>query len=121
MSLSHHFSTRVDWLLGRVADQSNSEASLCNTRVTDHVVILAEPPGVLLLAVEALHEETNPLGRRVSCAKTKVLVSGVLLDGTVQSVHVCMADIENLEGFTYLGNTARNNGRSCQEAYHTLL
>ena len=38
------------------------------------------------MALEALHEEAEPLGLRVSWAKTKAQVFGDLLDNTVQSV-----------------------------------
>ncbi|KAG0722413.1 hypothetical protein GWK47_006041 [Chionoecetes opilio] len=42
---------------------------------------------VLVMALEALHEEAKPLGLEVSWLKTKVQVFGDLLDEAVQSVH----------------------------------
>ncbi|KAG0714672.1 hypothetical protein GWK47_013640 [Chionoecetes opilio] len=67
----------MDWVLGKVVDQSNCEASLGNTKITDLVfaddaVIFAESLEVLVMALEALHEEAKPLGLEVSWLKTKV-------------------------------------------------
>ncbi|KAG0717513.1 DNA excision repair protein ERCC-1 [Chionoecetes opilio] len=56
---------------------------------------------VLVMALEALHEEAKPLGLEVSWPKTKGQVFGGLLDETVQSVHVCSEDIEILESFPW--------------------
>ncbi|KAG0724998.1 Polycomb protein suz12-A [Chionoecetes opilio] len=78
-------------------------------------VIFAESLEVLVMALEALHEEAKPLGLEVSWLKTKVQVFVGLLDETVQSVHACGEDIEILESFTYLGSTVHNDGGSRQE------
>ena len=51
---------------------------------TDDAVIFAESMEVLVVALEALHEEANPWG----------FGFGILLDETVQSVHACGEDIE---------------------------
>ncbi|KAG0711984.1 hypothetical protein GWK47_019421 [Chionoecetes opilio] len=88
----------MDWVLGRVVDQSDCEASLGNTKITDLVfaddaVIFAESLEVLVMALVALHEEAKPLGLEVFWLKTKVQVFGGLLNETVQSVHAC--DDEN--------------------------
>ncbi|KAG0713295.1 Tyrosine-protein kinase Btk29A [Chionoecetes opilio] len=56
-------------------------------------VIFAESLEVLVMALEALHEEAKPLGLEVSWLKTKVQVFGDLLDEAVQSVHACGEDI----------------------------
>ncbi|KAG0720572.1 putative aarF domain-containing protein kinase 1 [Chionoecetes opilio] len=92
------FNTCMDWVLGKVVDQSDCGASLGNTKITDLVfaddaVIFAESLEVLVMALEALHEEAKPLGLEVSWLKTKVQVFGSLLDETVQSVHACGEDI----------------------------
>ncbi|KAG0720355.1 Protein lin-10 [Chionoecetes opilio] len=50
-------------------------------------LIFAESLEVLVMALEALHEEAKPLGLEVSWLKTKVQVFGDLLDEAVQSVH----------------------------------
>ncbi len=110
----------MDWVLGKVADQSHCGASVGNTKVSDLVfaddaVILAESIEVLVMALEVLHEEAKPLGLEVSWTKTKVQAFAGLLDDTVQSVHACAEDIEVLESFTYLGSVVHNNGRSDQE------
>ena len=67
------------------------------------------------MALEALHEEVKPLGLKVSWAKTKVQVSGGVLDETVQSVHACGEDVEILKNFTYLDSVEHNDGGSSQE------
>ena len=69
---------------------------------------------VLVMALEALHEEVKPLGLKVSCAKPKVQVFGGVLDETVQSVNACGEDIRILENFTYLGSVMHNDGGSSQ-------
>ncbi|KAG0719946.1 hypothetical protein GWK47_049448 [Chionoecetes opilio] len=75
-------------------------------------VIFAESLEVLVMALEALHEEAKPLGLEVYWLKTKVQVFGRLLDETVQSVHACGKDTEILESFTYLGSAVQNDGGS---------
>ncbi|KAG0714068.1 Syntaxin-12 [Chionoecetes opilio] len=61
----------------KVVDQSDCGASVGNTKITDLVfaddaVIFAESLEVLVMALEALHEEAKPLGLEVSWLKTKV-------------------------------------------------
>ncbi|KAG0719081.1 Phosphatidylinositol 5-phosphate 4-kinase type-2 alpha [Chionoecetes opilio] len=67
----------MDWVLDKVVDQSDCGASVGNTKITDLVfaddaVIFAESLEVLVMALEALHEEAKPLGLEVSWLKTKV-------------------------------------------------
>ncbi|KAG0720368.1 hypothetical protein GWK47_048652 [Chionoecetes opilio] len=71
----------MDWVLGKVENQSDCGASLGNTKITDLVfaddaVIFAESLEVLGMALEALHEEAKPLGLEVSWLKTKVQGEG---------------------------------------------
>ncbi|KAG0711504.1 hypothetical protein GWK47_020476 [Chionoecetes opilio] len=66
----------MDWVLGKVVNQIDCGASLGNTKITDLVfaddaVIFAESLEVLVMALEALHEEAKPLGLEVSRLKTK--------------------------------------------------
>ena len=110
----------MDWVLGRVVDQSHCGASIGNTKITDLVfvddaVIFAESLEVLVMAFQALHEEAKPLGLQVSWPKTKVQVSGGLLDEIVQSIHTCGENIDILDSFKYLGSVVHNNGGSRQE------
>ena len=84
-------------------EQSHCGASVGNTKITDLVfaddgAIFAESLEVLVMALEALHEEVKPLGLTVSWAKVQVF-EGVL-DETVQSVHACGEDIEILKNFS---------------------
>ncbi|KAG0720083.1 Hyastatin [Chionoecetes opilio] len=119
------FNACMDWILDKVVDQSDCGASVGNTKITDLVfaddaVIFAESLEVLVMALEALHEEAKPLGLEVSWLKTKVQVFGDLLDEAVQSVHACGEDIEILESFTYLGSAVHNDGGSRQEALRRI-
>ncbi|KAG0722363.1 Cyclin-F [Chionoecetes opilio] len=66
--------------LAQVVDQSDCGASVGNTKITDLVfaddaVIFAESLEVLVMALEALHEEAKPLGLEVSWLKTKVQIA----------------------------------------------
>ncbi|KAG0713853.1 hypothetical protein GWK47_015271 [Chionoecetes opilio] len=115
----------MDWVLDKVVDQSDCGASVGNTKITDLVfaddaVIFAESLEVLVMALEALHEEAKPLELEVSWLKTKVQVFGDLLDEAVQSVHACGKDIEILESFTYLGSAVHNDGGSRQEVLQQI-
>ena len=72
---------------------SHCGASVSNTEITDFVLaddaaIFAESLEILVMVLEALHEEVEPLGLKVSWAKTKVQVFGGVLDATVQSMRV---------------------------------
>ena len=65
------FNTCTDWVLGSVVEQSHCGASVSNTEITDLVfaddaAIFAESLEVLVMALEALHEEMKPLGLQVS-------------------------------------------------------
>ncbi|KAG0714867.1 Retrovirus-related Pol polyprotein from type-1 retrotransposable element R2 [Chionoecetes opilio] len=71
------FNACMDWVLDKVVDQSDCGASVGNTKITDLVfaddaVIFAESLEVLVMALEALHEEAKPLGLEFSWLKTKV-------------------------------------------------
>ncbi|KAG0728745.1 Retrovirus-related Pol polyprotein from type-1 retrotransposable element R2 [Chionoecetes opilio] len=119
------FNACMDWVLDKVVDQSDCGASVGNTKIADLVfaddaVIFAESLEVLVMALEALHEEAEPLGLEVSWLKTKVQVFGDLLDEAVQSVHACGEDIEILESFTYLGSAVHNDGGSRQEVLRRI-
>ena len=114
------FNTSVDWVLGRVVDQSHCRESVANTKIIDLVfaddaLIFAESLVILVIALKALHEEAKPLGLQVSWPKTKVQVFGGLLDETVQSIHACGEDIDILDSIKYLGSVVHKNGESCQE------
>ena len=69
------FNTCMDWVLGRVVEQSHCGASVSNTKITDLVfaddaAIFGESLEVLVMALKALHEEVKPFGLKVSWAKT---------------------------------------------------
>ena len=61
------FNTCMDWVLGRVVEQGHCRASVGNTEITglvfaDDAAIFAESLEVLVMALEALHEEVKPVG-----------------------------------------------------------
>ncbi|KAG0714905.1 Solute carrier family 22 member 13 [Chionoecetes opilio] len=89
--------------------------TVAHLEARERMFIFANSLEVLVMALEALHEEAKPLGLEVSWHKTKIQVFGGLLDGTVQSVHACSEVIEILESFTYLGSAVHNDGGSRQE------
>ena len=87
----------MDWILGRVVDQSHCGTSIGNTKITDLVftddaVVFAESLEVQVMALKALHEEAKPLGFRVFSPKIKVPVFGDIQGQTVQSIQVCVED-----------------------------
>ena len=70
----------------------------------DYEVIYAETLDILLGALEVLNEESEPLGLRISCVKTKIQAFNGILDAAVSSVPVCGEDVEVVERSTYLGS-----------------
>ena len=110
------FNTCMDWVLGRVADRGHCGVSFGEVKITDldfadDAALLAESLDNLVAALEALNEETQPLGLQVSWAKTKVQVFGDVSD-VGQSVRVCSENVEVLDRFTYLGSVIQSNGGS---------
>ena len=72
-------------------EQSHCRAYVGNTEIiglvfADDVAIFAESLYVLVMALEALHDEVKPLGLKVSWAKTKVQVFGGVQDEEGTSV-----------------------------------
>ena len=83
-------------------NKSHCGASVGNTKITDLVfaddaAIFAESLEVMVMALEALHEEVKPLGVKISSGKTKVPVFRGVLDDTVQAVPAWSEDIEILK------------------------
>ena len=69
----------MDWVLGRVVDQSHCGAFVSNTKITDlgvanDTVFFAESLKVLVMALEALHEEAKPLGLQLSWSNRGVTI-----------------------------------------------
>ena len=67
----------MDWILGRLSDRSSSGASFGNVKIyyldfADDADIFAETLDILLVALEVLNEESEPLGLWVSWVKTKI-------------------------------------------------
>jgi len=70
---------------------------------TDDAVIFAETLDILLGALEVLIEESELLGLRVSCVKTKIQAFNDILHAAVLFLPVCDENVEVMERFTYLG------------------
>ena len=92
-------------------------ASVSNTKITDLVfainaVIFAESLEVLVMVLEALHEQAKLSGLQVSWPKTKVQVFEGLLGKTVQSIHACGEDIDILVAWsiTMMGHVNKSYG-----------
>ena len=119
------FNTCVNWILGRIVDQSHCRASVGNSNITDLVfaddaVIFAKSLEVLVMALKALLEEATSLGLQVSSSKIKVQVFGSLLDETIQFIYACGESIDILDHLIYLGRVIYNNGGSCQKALRQI-
>ena len=89
-----------------MSQRSSCDASLniSDLDFADDAVILAETPDILVGALEALNEESEPLGLWVSWVKTKIQAFNDILDAAVLSVPVCCEDVEVTERFIYLGD-----------------
>ena len=108
------FNTCMDWILGRTVNRSHCGASVGDVKITDldfadDAVIFAESLEVLALTLEVLREEAEPLGLKVSWAKTKVQAFGDLLDDAAVSIQACGENIEVVDKFTYLGSVIHHN------------
>ena len=67
----------MDWILGRMSERSSCGTLVRNVKISDldfadDAVILVETLDVLIGALEALNEESEPLGLLVSWVKTKI-------------------------------------------------
>ena len=70
----------------------------------DDSFIFAETLYILMRILEALNEESEPLGFRVFWVKTKIQAFNDIVDAAILSVLVCGDDVEITERFTYLGS-----------------
>ena len=59
---------------------------------------------ILLVALEVLNEESEPLGLWVSWVKTKIQAFNDILDVAILSVPAFGEDVEAVERYTYLGS-----------------
>ena len=98
-----------------MSERSSCGASFGNVKISDldfadDAVIFAETLDILFGALEALNEEWEPLGLRVSWVKTKIQAFNDILDAAVLSVPVCGEDVEVVERFTSLGSDIHVSG-----------
>ena len=103
------FSICMDWILGRMSERASCCASCGNVKIsdidfTDDAAIFPETLDILLVVLQALIEESEPLGLQVSWVITKILAFIDILDAAILSVPVCGEDVEVTERFTYLGS-----------------
>lgn len=83
---------------------------MCNTRVTDALILVVTGHGaVLVLSVEALHEGAKPLGLQVSLRPRPRYGC---VDEIVQSIYMCGTVIEILGTFTNLNALMHGMGES---------
>ena len=71
---------------------------------TDDALIIVETMDILMVALQALNEESGALGLWTSSVKTKIQAFTYNLDTAILSVPVCGEDVEVTERFTYLGS-----------------
>ncbi|XP_069986278.1 uncharacterized protein [Penaeus vannamei] len=112
------YNTCMDWIMGKASFQSQCGATLGSIKVTDlnishNVAILFESLESLVAALDALGNETKPLGLQVSWTKTQDF--GCLLGESVQLISAYSEDIEVRDSFTYLGSAVHVSGLSDQE------
>ena len=103
------FSACMDWILGRMSERSSCGAAFGNVKISDRdfaddAVIFAETADILLGALGVLNEESEPLGLRVSCVKTKIQAFNDILNAAILSVPVCGEVVVFMERFTSLGS-----------------
>jgi len=72
----------MDWLLYTAVHREMVGTSVCKTiftdlDFTDDVALLAEMLSVLVLALEVMNEEAQPLGLTINWAKTKIQTTDV--------------------------------------------
>ena len=78
---------------------------------TDDVVLLAEMLSVLVLALEVMNTEAQPLGMSINWSKTKVQDLGGC-GAPCQRVSVQGNEVEAVESFVYLGSLIHCSGGS---------
>lgn len=89
--------------------------------MVDDATVPAESLDVLVIVLEAPHEEAELLGLEVSRPKTKVQLFRRLSNETLQYVHACGEDVEISESFTYFGSKVHKDmGEAPQEAFRWL-
>lgn len=119
------FNTCMDSILDKVADQRSCGSSVATSEFINLVFaaadgLLAESPEILVMPLEVLHEEANPLGVKVSCTQSKVQLFPGLLNDKVQFVNACGDDTRITNSFTNLGSVVNSNGGSCQEVIRRI-
>ena len=119
------FSACMDWIMGQVTEKTSCGASFGEVQVTDldfadDAVIFAETVDALTEALEALSEESEPLGLRVSWIKTKIQAFGDILDAAVESLSVAGENVDVVETFTYLGSVVHRS-TSCEAEVNRRL
>ena len=66
---------------------------------------------VLVLALEVMNEEAQPLGLTINWAKTKIQTTDVTVPPG-STVQVCGSNVEVVDTFTYLGSQLHSSGGS---------
>jgi len=113
------FLVPMDWLLERTVHRgmvgtSVGKAIFTDLYFADDVALLAEMLSVLVLALEVINEEAQPLGLTINWAKTKIQTTDVTVPSG-STVQVGGSNVEVVDTFTYLGCQLHSSGGSEQE------
>lgn len=116
----HHSSTLTWTGYWDASWTSHCRASAGSVKVADFytaddAAIFAESLEVMVMPLEALHEEAKSLCLNVSWANTTAQVFEGLQYEAVRSVHVCAESIEIPESITYLDSTVHKSRGFRQE------
>jgi len=110
----------MDWLMERTVHGGmvgttigKKKESFTDLDFADDVVLLAEMLSVLVLALEVMDREANPLGLTINWAKTKIQNLGDQ-NGANQLQYSTVGgnQVEVVESFTYLGSLIHVSGSS---------
>ena len=96
----------MDWLLERTVHRgmvgtSVGKAIFTDLDFADDVALLAEMLSVLVLALEVMNEEAQPLGLTINWAKTKIQTTDITVPRG-STVQVGGSNVEVVDTFTYL-------------------
>jgi len=97
----------MDWLLERTVHRGMVGTSIGKVIFTDldfadDVALLAEMLSVLVLALEVMNEEAQPLGLTINWAKTKIQTTDVTVPPGITTVQVGGSNVEIVDRYLYV-------------------
>jgi len=98
----------MDWLLERtvhcgMVGMSVGKAIFTDLDFADDVALLAEMLSVLILALEVMNEEAQPLGLTINWAKTKIQTTDVTVPPG-STIQVGGSNVDVVDTFMYLNS-----------------